>query len=182
MAAYGESTRHYHTLLHLEECLVELDRVLAVVQQPAAVEIALWFHDAVYDSHSSKNEEDSAAAAVECLEMANIAPPTIELVRQFVLSTKTHEPVPTADGPLLIDIDLAILGQPSARFWDYEHAIRAEYAWMPATVFAEKRVEILQRFLQRPAIYRTAMFRARYESNARTNLAAAIGRLRNPSG
>ena len=98
-------------------------------------------------------------------------------MREFVLSTKTHEPVPTADGPLLIDIDLAILGQPADRFWQYEHDIRAEYAWVPAAVFAEKRREILQRFLLRPFVYRTEWFRERYESAARANLEAAIARL-----
>jgi predicted metal-dependent HD superfamily phosphohydrolase len=180
-AAYSESTRHYHNLTHLEECLAELAGSRAQARQPAAVAAALWFHDAVYDARSITNEEDSAALAMECLHGAGVAAETIETVRRLILVTKTHDPGPTPDAALLIDIDLAILGQPTTRFWDYEHGIRAEYAWVPAATFAEKRAEILARFLERPAIYRTDSFHRRYEAAARANLHAAIARLRTPA-
>jgi predicted metal-dependent HD superfamily phosphohydrolase len=147
------------------------------VNEPAAVEAALWFHDAVYDPRSATNEEDSAAAASECLSEAGVARPTVDFVRQLVLCTKTHEPAGVPNAAVLIDIDLAILGQPSARFWEYEQAIRAEYAWVPTATFAQKRSEILTRFLRRPAIFQTAAFRARYESTARANLDASVARL-----
>jgi predicted metal-dependent HD superfamily phosphohydrolase len=178
IAAYGESARHYHNLRHLEECLTEFDRVRSTIGDPPAVEAALWFHDAVYDPHSITNEEDSAAIAAECLAEANVARATIDLVRQLVLCTKTHEPGGIPDAAVLIDIDLAILGQPPERYWEYEQAIRAEYAWVPDATFAQKRAEILGRFLQRPAICRTEPFRARYETAARTNLETSIARLR----
>jgi predicted metal-dependent HD superfamily phosphohydrolase len=100
------------------------------------------------------------------------------LVRQLVLSTKTHEPAGIPDAATLIDVDLAILGQPSERYWEYERAIRAEYAWVPDATFAQKRAEILGRFLRRPVIYHTAPFHERYESAARTNLGFSIARLR----
>lgn len=178
LTAYGGSGRHYHTLEHLEHCLAELEMCRTLVREPAVVEAAFWFHDAVYDPRSTTNEEDSATLAVACLDGARVNPATIETVRRLVLSTKTHEPGGLPDAALLIDIDLAILGQPADRFWKYEHAIRAEYAWVPAVTFGEKRAEILERFLRRPAIYRTEAFRVRYEFAARANLAAAITRLR----
>lgn len=177
VVAYEESHRHYHHLQHLAECLTELDTAVALAVQPDWVEAALWFHDAVYDPRSITNEEESAQWAVECLTAARVDPAAMETVRQLILATKTHEPGPLADAALLIDIDLAILGQPAARFWEYEAAIRAEYAWVPAATFAEKRAEILQRFLARPTLYRTAPLRQKYESAARANLGAAIDRL-----
>jgi predicted metal-dependent HD superfamily phosphohydrolase len=180
VSAYREETRHYHNLQHIAECLTEFDRVRALVSAPLAVEAALWFHDAVYDPRSGSNEEDSAAVAVDCLAAAGVASAAIDSVRQLILCTKTHEPGAVPDAALLIDIDLAILGQPTQRFWEYEHAIRAEYAWVPAATFAEKRAEILAHFLARPAIYRTASFRLKYEVAARANLQAAIARLQNP--
>jgi predicted metal-dependent HD superfamily phosphohydrolase len=178
VAGYNEATRHYHNLRHLEECLTELDRVRSMIGQPVAVEAALWFHDAVYDPRSTTNEEDSAAAADQCLTEARVARVTVDLVCQLVLCTKTHEPAGVPDAAVLIDIDLAILGQPAGRFREYERAIRAEYAWVPEAIFAQKRAAILTRFLERPAIYRTEDFRARYESTARENLGASLARLR----
>lgn len=176
--AYQERARHYHNLRHLDECLTEFDRVHGMMGNPTVVEVALWFHDAVYDPRSTSNEEDSATLAAGCLEEAGVARLTGDTVRQLILCTKTHEPGEVPDAALLIDIDLAILGQPPARFWEYEQAIRAEYAWVPDGTFAQKRTEILARFLRRPAIYRTEPFRARYESTARANLEAAVARLR----
>lgn len=180
IAAYAETHRHYHNLQHLDECLRELDAVRSLATQPAVVEAALWFHDAVYDPRSTTNEEDSAALAVAVLTEAKLPAPLINTVRQLILSTKTHQPGDHADAALLIDIDLAILGQPPARFREYELGIKAEYSWVPATTYAQKRAEILKGFLRRSSIYRTAHFKDRYETTARSNLARAIDALRNP--
>lgn len=178
-SAYAAPARQYHTLRHIEECLIEFDAVRGVAQQSALVEAALWFHDAVYDPRSTTNEEDSAMLAADCLRNAEVAAETIDTVQQLILSTKTHEPGDTPDAPLLIDIDLAILGQRSERFWQYEQAIRTEFAWADESTYRQRRSEVLQKFLDRPAIFRTTPFRVRYEATARTNLKAAIQRLLN---
>ena len=57
-----------------------------------------------------------------------------------------------ADAPLLIDVDLNILGQNEERFWRYETQIRQEYDWVPESLFAVKRAEILERFLNRSRV------------------------------
>lgn len=178
IAAYGETSRHYHNLQHLEECLLEFDRVRSGLERPAAVEAAIWFHDAVYNPRSSTNEEDSAALATGCLQEAGVSRDTIDRVRHLILCTKSHEPAGDHNAETLVDIDLAILGQPAPRFRHYEQAIRTEYAWVPDALFAEKRAEVLTRFLQRPALYQTEAFRSRFELTARANLEASLERLR----
>ena len=181
VVAYSDQTRHYHNLRHIAECLAELDLVRSVAQFPAELEMAIWFHDAVYDPRAANNEEKSARLATDWLARGEAASHSASLVSQLILLTKTHESGDVPDAGLLIDIDLAILGQAAERFWNYEHAIRAEYAWVQADVFATKRAEVLKRFLNRPAIYRTEYFRTKYESAARMNLRAAIERLKNPT-
>jgi predicted metal-dependent HD superfamily phosphohydrolase len=52
LAAYCEPQRHYHTLQHLEECFAHFDKVRHLANNPAAIELALWFHDSVYDVHA----------------------------------------------------------------------------------------------------------------------------------
>lgn len=176
--AYSEKHRAYHNVYHLDDCLRELDTVKKFASLPAAIEAALWFHDSVYDPRSSSNEEESAALAAVCLTEANAAEDLVENVRQLILCTKSHRANDQADAALLIDIDLSIFGQPPARFWSYERGIRTEYAWVPEHVYAEKRAEILHRFLQGDTLYHTPVFRSLYETTARGNLAAAIERLR----
>lgn len=118
---------------------------------------------------------------MKCLRGAAVADAAIQRVRELILCTKSHVPGTAADAPLLIDLDLAILGQPANRFWDYEHGIRAECAWVLTANFAEKRAEILTRFLARPVMYHTKSFRLRYEARARANLQLAIAQLRSPA-
>ena len=178
VAAYREPTRYYHNLQHLDECLREFDQVRPQVAQAIEVETALWFHDAIYDSHSPTNEEDSAVLMAACLGEVAVPREIIESVAQLIRGTKTHESCASPDAAILIDIDLAILGQPPSRFWEYERAIRAEYAWVPAPTFAQERARILNRFLERGSVFQTETFRCRYEANARKNLRAAIEALR----
>ncbi|MES2460232.1 MAG: N-methyl-D-aspartate receptor NMDAR2C subunit [Armatimonadota bacterium] len=173
-AAYGAPDRHYHTLGHVADCLRTLDSCRNDAEDAAAVEIALWFHDAVYDTHAGDNEEQSALWAVRELGGDGRA----NSVHRLILATK-HGATESSDRDdrLIADIDLVILGKDEAIFWAYEDAICREYAWVPETVFRTKRAEILSRFLQRDRIYQTARFHEQYDAAARANLAASIARL-----
>jgi predicted metal-dependent HD superfamily phosphohydrolase len=171
---YSEPHRHYHTLQHIAECLREFDQAKHLAGDPTAVELAIWFHDAIYDPRAPDNEEKSAEAAKECLEQLGTSAGSIDRVGQLVLSTKDHDPARDADAPVMVDVDLSILGRPEPRFWEYEAQIRQEYAWVPEEVFATKRAEVLERFLSRTRIYITDWFFSRYERQARTNLQASI--------
>jgi predicted metal-dependent HD superfamily phosphohydrolase len=176
LAHYAEPQRHYHTLQHITECLREFDAARALAQHPHLIEFAIWFHDVIYDPRAHDNEERSAQFAVECLQGAGAQPGDAESVRRLVLVTKQHI-ANTPDEALLSDIDLSVLGQNRERFGEYERQIRREYNWVPETVFAEKRAEILKRFLERPRIYSTEHFSTRYEQQARGNLEHSLASL-----
>jgi predicted metal-dependent HD superfamily phosphohydrolase len=107
------------------------------------------------------------------LHKAGAEPALTDLVARLILVTKTHEPEAAGvpDGGLMVDVDLAILGQPRAEFQAYDRAIREEYAWVPTEIYEEKRREVLQRFLLRPRLYQTDFFFGKYEAQARANLA-----------
>ena len=170
MAAYAEPQRHYHTQQHLGECLSAFDGALALAEHPAEVEIALWFHDAVYDVKGHDNEQCSADWARDALRDAGVDTGSAQRVHDLVMATR-HTAVPSGqDERLLVDIDLSILGAERARFDEYEQQIRREYAYVPGFLFRRKRREILKGFLDRPAIYSTPHFHDRLEARARDNL------------
>ena len=171
---YSEPHRHYHTLEHLTECLDWWEKTAHLAQHPAAVLLALWFHDAIYDVHRQDNEINSAILANTELEKLAIAEDTRKAVTRLILCTKHSEVPCTADEKLLVDIDLTILGASSDRFTNYETQIRAEYSHVPKWLFTIKRRAILKKFLQRTSIYSTAYFAQQFETRARTNLKSSL--------
>lgn len=174
LARYSEPHRHYHTLQHLGECLAMFDSVRGLPEHPDEVELALWFHDAIYDTHRSDNEERSADWALAALREAGVANGATDRVHALIMATRhTANPV-LPDEQLLVDIDLSILAAEQARFDEYEQQIRQEYAFVPRWLFRRKRRAILQGFLDRPSIYSTMHFKQTLEQRARENLKQAI--------
>ena len=178
VGAYSEGQRHYHTLQHLRECLAYFEPAAALARHPAEVELALWFHDAVYDPRAGDNEERSAEWAARSVRAAGCADAVAERVRALVLATAGHEANGDPDAEVLLDIDLAILGAAAARYADYARQVRAEYAHVPDAEFRTRRAAVLGTFLSRPSIYATAAFREALEQRARANIAGEIATLR----
>jgi predicted metal-dependent HD superfamily phosphohydrolase len=177
LRCYAEPHRAYHNLTHLQECLAWFDRAEALAHHPGEVQIALWFHDAIYDPRSDRNEEASADRAAAAVRAAGGEAACVDRIRELVLATRHLTPPPPDDPSLVADIDLAILGAEPERFWSYEAGIRQEYDWVPEAAFRDGRRKILERFLGRPRLYATDWFRDRLEDRARDNLRAAIARL-----
>jgi predicted metal-dependent HD superfamily phosphohydrolase len=178
VAAYSERHRHYHTLQHLRECLAHLDAATSLARRPAEVELALWFHDAIYDPRRDDNEQRSADWAASAARAGGCAAEVAQRVHALVLATRTHEAA--SDDPdtrLLLDIDLAILGAAPARFAEYERQVRAEYAHLPEPDFRAGRARVLAGFVARPRIYGTDAFHDALEIRARGNLHAALSAL-----
>jgi len=175
---YASPGRHYHTLRHVNDCLEDFERVRLFAINGAAVELAIWFHDAVYDSRATDNEERSAALARQCLEEARVARGITDSTCKLILATRTHDTSLDKDAGVMVDVDLAILGKPEDRFHEYEFQIRQEYSWVPDKTFAAGRAEILSRFFSRPRIYSTDWFFDHFEGPARRNIARSLEKLR----
>ncbi len=174
---YAESHRHYHTAQHINECLAHFDGAYTCCEHPPEVELALWFHDAIYEPRAKDNEEKSADWAVRVMRESGMPLDAQTRVRALIMTT-CHDALPeTADEQVLVDIDLSILGADAACFDEYEAQVRAEYRWVPGFLFRRKRREVLEGFLARESIYSTAHFRNQLEKKARDNLARSLARL-----
>jgi predicted metal-dependent HD superfamily phosphohydrolase len=176
---YSEPHRAYHNVQHINECLQEFQSAKHLAHDPGAVELAILYHDAIYDPTRHDNEDASATLAASKLN-GLLLNPKLETIRTLIAATK-HNNIPTdPDAQLIVDIDLAILGQPVPRFEEYEIQIRREYQFAPESIFRQKRAEILESFLARRRIYSTTFFQSRYEKTARQNLQMSLTRLLRP--
>lgn len=175
LQSYSEPQRHYHTLQHLGEALGLLQPALGLAERPGEVALALWFHDAVYETQAKDNEARSADWAVAVVRGQGLPAEVAGRVHGLIMAT-CHAAQPSGiDAQLLVDADLGILAADPLRFAEYEVQVRAEYEWVPLPLYRARRREVLLGFMQREAIYCTDWFGQRLEARARCNLAQALG-------
>jgi len=174
---HAEPQRLYHNLDHVAACLRQLDQVREQLQDPVAVELALWFHDVIYDPKAKDNEARSAEFARDALQASGVDATRIASVESLILLTRHAARPDSADGCYLVDIDLAILGANADLYAQYERWIRQEYRHVPNILFRFGRKRLLREFLRRRAIFLTDHFHQRLEQQARINLQWAIDQL-----
>lgn len=174
MARWAEPHRRYHGLAHLTAVLSIVDIHAEAADDPDAVRLAAWLHDAVYDPARSDNEEQSAQLAEQLLPALGQAPQRVTEVARLVRLTATHERAgDDRNAVLLCDADLAVLGSPPAAYVAYANAIRAEYAHVPDDTFRAGRAAVLHRLLERTALFGLPALAA-LEQPARDNLRAEL--------
>lgn len=180
VAAYSEPHRHYHTLEHLGEMFRVVGRL--PVRDPGAVQLAVWFHDVVYDPRAADNEARSADAAADWLGPLGVPAETIANVKRLIATTAhfTGDPPSDPDARALLDADLAILGASEQRYARYAADIRAEYAWVPDDAYRTGRAAVLESFLARPRLYFADILHAEGDAPARRNLRAELAALGTP--
>jgi predicted metal-dependent HD superfamily phosphohydrolase len=179
---YSGPDRHYHNLDHVRTLLALAEEHAGEFTDGEAVEAAIWFHDAVYDTRKADNEEESAKLARQLLAGA-AAEERLEFIAAMIRASATHgipgsmQGAAVKDCALFLDMDLAILGRPAVEFDVYERAVRLEYGWVPDEAWIAGRVQVLRNFLVRPFIYATPQFRKSREVAARSNLMRSLARL-----
>lgn len=180
---YGEPHRAYHTLTHIEQVLGTVDALVGAGEQAedlAAIRLAAWFHDAVYEPRRADNEEASAELADQVLTGWPVDAALRERVRSLVLVTADHAAA-TPDERVLVDADLAILATDAHEYDAYTRAIRREYGWLSEETFRAGRTAFLTGMLTRDHLFATPTMRTTAEPTGRRNLRRELDRLR-PSG
>lgn len=166
---YAESARHYHTIEHIDYCLEMFDQVRDRCINPDAVELAIWFHDAVYDFPVDDNERLSAEY-FQTVSDGKLPEQLRQLVFDQVIVTDHRSPPSDSDQKLLIDIDLSSFGRPWERFLKDGVNVRLEMGYLEDTAFYQSQIAFMSQLLERTNFYRTEWFQKNYEQNARDNV------------
>ncbi|MGG2098692.1 metal-dependent hydrolase [Acinetobacter haemolyticus] len=169
IAAYSEQQRAYHTVQHLYECLVLFESIRPDLNDANAVELALWFHDAVYDPQAKDNELKSAELFEKYMAQ-DLSVDIVQKIKRWIVATQKHASTDELDLQFLLDIDLAILAASPECFAEYEQQIQQEYAWVDPDVYLIKRKEVLGHFYQAEPLYQTEYFQQNFEQRAKQNL------------
>jgi predicted metal-dependent HD superfamily phosphohydrolase len=183
-AQYAQPPRDYH---HYGHALAVLEHCAAVSaghgwQQPAEVQLAALYHDAVYVPGRSDNEARSAQLAAS--EIARWLPDAgidVDTVSALINLTARHASLTAADvdgqQALFLDCDMAILGAPWEVFSAYHQGIADEYRGVvPRWLFGFKRRRFLAGLLASERIFLSVWGHAQWDAAARDNLARILGR------
>jgi predicted metal-dependent HD superfamily phosphohydrolase len=180
--SWGEPHRRYHDLTHLQNVLAGVAELADWADDRFAVELAAWYHDAIYDGLPDA-EERSAGRAEQELTAVGLPTDLVAEVARLVQLTARHNPAADdRNGAVLCDADLAILAADPPRYAGYAAAVRQEYEHVPDADFRAGRAAILRDLLAQPTLFRTPTGRARWESPARANLTTELACLRPPPG
>lgn len=180
LAAYGAPGRHYHSLAHIAALLRLLDQQSQHFADRTAVELAIFYHDAVYDVARKDNEAASARLAQTRLPALAVSPERTQRVARLIEATAHGAVVPDpndADMLRFLDLDLSILGAPRDAYARYAAAIRAEYAIYADPVYRAGRASVLRAFLANPRLYCCPDLHATWDNPARDNLRWEIAAL-----
>ncbi len=166
---YNELHRHYHTPDHISHCLRQLDLAADLMEDADAVEMAIWFHDAIYNPRACDNERKSAELFAGLLG-AHVDPAFLRSVYDLILVTAHPEQPRRLDEQFMVDIDLSSFALPWAEFKRDSDAVRKEYAHLSDERFFSNQIGFLRELIERPTFFCTDFFRARYETAARENI------------
>jgi len=141
---------------------------------PYRIELAIWFHDAVYDGTRNDNELKSAELWTRKLALFLEDDP-LEWGRRAIMATIDHLPNDDPDIQLLLDLDLAPLGAPYEAFKATTAAVRQEYSHVSDEAFRDGRKQFFTNLIKRERLYGTDFWHDRLEQNARDNIRREIG-------
>jgi predicted metal-dependent HD superfamily phosphohydrolase len=144
-----------------------------------ALELAILFHDVIYDPRRSDNEEKSAAHARDTLVALGLPDKLVRKVVHYILATKHNSGFFTEDPDLalLLDLDLSTLAATPTEYRVYAEAIRREYGHIADDQYCAGRQRVLEGFLNRDRIYRTGRLRVLWEESARANITCELAEL-----
>lgn len=166
---YNKPGRYYHDLNHLVHCLNQFDLVSQTIPDADAVEMALWFHDAIYIPGSADNEKRSTELF---LQKANncCSHQFKSKVKNLILVT-SHKYQPNDDDEcFIVDIDLSSFGLGWSDFLVDTGNLRREQFELPDPAYFESHTRFLNMLLARDRIFYTDFFYLRYEQIALQNI------------
>jgi predicted metal-dependent HD superfamily phosphohydrolase len=177
LARWAEPHRRYHDLSHLRGVLDGVEALAVLADDPDAVRLAAWYHDAVY-AGDSDDEENSALLAESELAALDVEPAFLAEVGRLVRMTVRHDPAADdRNGQVLSDADLAVLALPPAEYRANTARVRAEHSHVGEAEFRVGRARIISELLAASAVYRTEPGRRLWEDAARANLTAELASL-----
>lgn len=168
---YNEPQRYYHTLAHVEQCLGMFEQCCSMASNPDALELAVWFHDVIFEADKRDNEKRSAELYLQ-LSQGVHSEQTRGLVDRLIMAT-LHDgrSLEDDDAIYMVDIDLSSFGLSWEAFLQDSQNLRHESAELSDAEYYRKKSNFQNFLLAKDRFYLSDFFAERLETQARANLA-----------
>jgi predicted metal-dependent HD superfamily phosphohydrolase len=160
------ANRPYHNLRHIS--FMDKSTDPEIVEDLDSFELAVFFHDIVYDTKSNHNEEDSALV-LDFIMRGLISDKTLNKAKELILDTKHISTPSSNDGKYLCDLDMLGLSFPYGTFKENNDLIDSEYNILGED-FIRGRVKFFKGLLEKPQIFYTKPLFKVEEELARNNI------------
>lgn len=165
---YANNRLAYHNWEHITEMFMIADNLGIELSQ--AQNIAILYHDIVYDINRKDNEEQSASYMQRELGETDIDDKVIKTASMIIMDTKHH--IPTIDeSAIVIDLDMVHLSFDFDIFLYYRDKIRKEYSKISDKEFYQGENYFFENLLKQNKILFTKYFS---EEQLRQNLKQKI--------
>ncbi|MBU0598864.1 hypothetical protein KKF61_07830 [Patescibacteria group bacterium] len=170
ISAYTSPRRYYHNITHIIRSLAILNSIKDNLPNREELEYAIFWHDFIITIYNGESELLSSMDAVRSIyELDLILNP--DLVADLILETKYNPNTPykpIIEYNYMFDIDFSILGSDEETFNQYDEDIEKEYGM---AFDKNARIKFLLMLLNpKRSIFRTELFREKYEQQARNNI------------
>ena len=177
ISAYEQPHRVYHNLSHLQHFWSVLGSLPDSVEVNPAMQLALWYHDIVYQPGKSDNEIKSTQRLIADNISLKFSDYILNTACQLIMATQTHKPRGDLNCSYFLDADMAILGSDTDSYQVYSRAVADEHQQIPSFFYRRGRKKFLTQTLAQPLIFHTPHFNQMFEAQARINLQNELAHL-----
>ncbi|MCB9187991.1 MAG: hypothetical protein H6599_01790 [Flavobacteriales bacterium] len=176
-SCYNEKSRHYHDLSHIENMVSLTFDNRDQIKNFDILLFSIFYHDIIYKAIRKDNEEKSAELAKDRLKLLGVPHDDIKKCWNQIIFTKAHSTSLDSDTNFLLDFDLAVLGGEWTEYMRYSIGVREEYKIYPDLLYKPGRRKVLEHFLEMKNIYKSDLFRSKFEKKAKENLSRELEEL-----
>jgi predicted metal-dependent HD superfamily phosphohydrolase len=150
------------------------------ISDPLAVELAILFHDWIYEPQGKENEAESVIEFEAFAKQVGLDEGTRAKSARLIDATVKHQipidviPSERSDLSFFLDFDLEVLARDWERYSVYAQEIRAEYSCYNDEEYRNGRIRVLKSFLTRERLFFSEEYFLAGEEAARQNMAKEI--------
>lgn len=173
---YENADRYYHNLVHVYNFIKLFEEHKTAIEKPLLFEVAIWWHDAIYEAKRNDNETRSVQLALRCWKNY-LSTTDLKYIAILISSTEKHLPlIEENDVHYFLDMDLSILATANHVYQQYVSYIEKEYTtYYPKVLYNIGRTKAMKSFHSRRQLYFTPFFNENYEFQAKNNIKLELG-------